>query len=192
MISTLAGVVRSYSENALIVEIGGLGLQVLVPSTVFEGSVGVGQLVSLHTHLAVREDSLTLYGFSSEEERFVFEALLGVSGIGPRLALSVLSTFSPEILRNAIAGEQPELISRVPGVGKKTAEKIVFHLKDKFGDTVPTLLDTEFTDSDTEVLAALTALGYSVVEAQGALQSLSSDVPDEVEERIRSALQYFS
>jgi len=192
MISTLAGVVRSYSENALIVEIGGLGLQVLVPSTVFDGSVGVGQLVSLHTHLAVREDSLTLYGFSSEEERFVFEALLGVSGIGPRLALSVLSTFSPEILRNAIAGEQPELISRVPGVGKKTAEKIVFHLKDKLGDTLPTLLDADFTDLDTEVLAALTALGYSVVEGQAALQSIPSDAPDNVEERIRSALQYFS
>ena len=192
MISTLAGVVRSYSENTLIVEIGGLGLQVLVPSTVFDGSVGVGQLVSLHTHLAVREDSLTLYGFSSEEERFVFEALLGVSGIGPRLALSVLSTLSPDILRNAIAGEQPEILSHVPGVGKKTAEKIVFHLKDKLGDTLPTLLDADFTDSDTEVLAALTSLGYSVVEAQGALQSLPSDAPDDVEERIRSALQYFS
>ncbi len=192
MISTLAGVVRSYSENALIVEIGGMGLEVLVPSTVFDGSVGVGQLISLHTHLAVREDSLTLYGFSSEEERFVFEALLGVSGIGPRLALSVLSTFSPEILRNAIAGEQPEMISRVPGVGKKTAEKIVFHLKDKLGDTLPTLLDADFTDSDTEVLAALTALGYSVVEGQAALQSIPSDAPDNVEERIRSALQYFS
>lgn len=192
MISTLSGILRSYSENTLIVEIGGIGLQVLVPSTVFDGSVGIGQLVNLHTHLAVREDSLTLYGFSSEEQRSVFEALLGVSGIGPRLALSVLSTLSPEILRNAIAGEQPEVISTVPGVGRKTAEKIVFHLKDKFGDAVPTLLDTEFTDTDTEVLAALTALGYSVVEAQGALQSLSSDVPDEIEERIRSALQYFS
>lgn len=191
MIASIQGTVRSVSENALVVEVGGVGLRVRVPTTVFDGSVGVGKPVSLHTHLAVREDALTLYGFVTEEQRSVFEVLLGVSGVGPRLALSVLSTLSPDVLRNAVVGEQPEVISRVPGIGRKTAEKIVFHLKDRLGARLPALA-AALEDIDTDVLAALTALGYSVVEAQSALQSLPKDAPDDIEERIRLALRHFS
>jgi Holliday junction DNA helicase RuvA len=152
----------------------------------------VGRTVSLHTHLAVREDALTLYGFASEEQRALFELLLGVNGVGPRLALSVLSSLSPDVLRRAVAHDQPEVFHRVSGVGKKTAEKIVFHLKDRVGKEYGLGVITAVSDQDTEVLAALTALGYSLVEAQAALQSIPKDAPADIEERVRLALRYFA
>ena len=131
MISSLRGTVLSITPDVLVVEVGGVGFKVLVPASVAEAAEGVGRTVSLHTHLAVREDALTLYGFGSEEQRALFELLLGVNGVGPRVALAVISTLSPDVLRRAVAHEQPEVFNRVPGVGKKTAEKIVFHLKDR-------------------------------------------------------------
>ena len=192
MISSIRGLVQHIADGSLVVEVGGVGLKVLVPNTVFEMVDGVGKVIFLHTILIVREDSLTLYGFSSEEQRALFETLLGVNGVGPKLALAVLSYISPETLRRAIAQEQPELLDRIPGVGKKTAEKIVFHLKDKMGAGVPLGVGVRLDDSDTEIIGALTALGYSLVEAQAALQSIPKDAPKDVEERVRLALQYFA
>jgi Holliday junction DNA helicase RuvA len=174
----------------MVVEVGGVGLRVLVPRSVLEAGPAIGKVVFLHTHLAVREDALTLYGFESPEQRELFELLLQVSGIGPKLALAVLSNVSPEALRAAVANGQPEALDRVPGVGKKTAERIVFHLKDRFtvGEAgVPLLVP-----ADTDVLAALTSLGYSLVEAQAAVQSLPPDAPEQVEGRVRLALRYFA
>jgi Holliday junction DNA helicase RuvA len=192
MISSLRGLVQHIANDHLIVEVGGVGLKVLVPNTVFEQVEGVGRMIFLHTMLIVREDSLTLYGFASEEQRTLFETLLGVNGVGPKLALAVLSYISPELLRKAVGQEQPELLDRIPGVGKKTAEKIVFHLKDKIGAGVPMGVGVKLDDSDTEIIGALTALGYSLVEAQAALQSIPKDAPKDVEERVRLALQYFA
>ena len=151
----------------------------------------MGKLIFLHTHLIVREDALTLYGFATEEQRALFETLLGVQGVGPKLALAVLSYVSPDNLRRAVGQEQPEVLDRVPGVGKKTAEKIVFHLKDKFGPGLGLGVAAPISDTDTEILAALTALGYSVVEAQAALQSIPKDAPKDLEERVTLALRYF-
>jgi len=140
----------------------------------------------------VREDALTLYGFVTEQERVIFTHLLAVSGIGPRLALSVVSTLSPEMLANAIQRDEPEMISRVPGVGKKTAQKIVLEMKGKLlPDTLPAGL-AAVSIRDTEVIEALTTLGYSIVEAQAALQGIPRDAPEDIEERIRLALAYFS
>ncbi len=192
MISSLRGTVLSITPDALVVDVGGVGFKVLVPTSVAEAADGVGRTVSLHTHLAVREDALTLYGFGSEEQRALFELLLGVNGVGPRVALAVLSTLSPDVLRRAVANEQPEVFNRVPGVGKKTAEKIVFHLKDRVGREIGLGALTAVSDQDTEVIAALTVLGYSIVEAQAALQSIPKDTPDDVEERVRLALRYFA
>lgn len=192
MISSIRGLVQHIADGSLVVEVGGVGLKVLVPNTVFDIVDGVGKMIFLHTILIVREDSLTLYGFSSEEQRALFETLLGVNGVGPKLALSVLSFISPETLRRAIGQEQPELLDRIPGVGKKTAEKIVFHLKDKMGKEMPLGVGVRLDDSDTEIIGALTALGYSLVEAQAALQSIPKDAPKDVEERVRLALQYFA
>lgn len=192
MISSLRGLVQHIADDHLIVEVGGVGLKVLVPNTVFEQVEGVGRMIFLHTMLIVREDSLTLYGFASEEQRALFETLLGVNGVGPKLALAVISYISPDLLRKAVGQEQPELLDRIPGVGKKTAEKIVFHLKDKLGAGVPMGVGVKLDDSDTEIIGALTALGYSLVEAQAALQSIPKDAPKDVEERVRLALQYFA
>ena len=193
MISSLRGtVLLSQPPNALVIEVGGVGFKVNVPASVFDDIDGVGRTAFLHTHLMVREDALTLFGFSTEEQRSLFELLLTVQGVGPRLALSVLSTLSIDILRRAVANEQPDVLDRVPGVGKRTAEKIVFSLKDKLGTAMGLGAISTATDIDTEVLAALTTLGYSIVEAQAAVQSIPKGTASSTEEKIRLALQYFS
>jgi Holliday junction DNA helicase RuvA len=178
------------APGELVVEVGGVGLRLLVPRSVLESGAAVGHVVFLHTYLVVREDALTLFGFGSTEQRELFELLLQVSGIGPKLALAVLSNVSPEALRAAVASGQPEALDRVPGVGKKTAERIVFHLKDKF--RAPEAGGLAIVPADTDVLAALTSLGYSLVEAQAAVQSLPPDAPEQVEGRVRLALRYFA
>lgn len=190
MIARLQGRVAARDKNALIVEVNGLGLRVLVPAPVL-AATQVGEPVALFTHLHVRENELALYGCGSEEELALFEQFLSVSGVGPKVALALLSAMSPEALRRAIGQEQPELLARVPGVGKKTAEKIVFHLKDKVpAEAVPEGL-AALTEADTQVIEALTSLGYSIVEAQRAVQSVPPEVT-EVEARLRLALAYFA
>ena len=194
MISSLRGtVLQTTPPDSLVIEVGGVGLKVNVPASVFDELDGAGRTAFLHTHLIVREDALTLYGFSSEEQRALFELLLTVQGVGPRLGLAILSSLSLDILRRAVAQEQAEVLDRVPGVGRRTAEKIVFTLKDKLGAEFTLGGITRVSDVDTEVLAALTALGYSVVEAQAAVQSIPRDGDKQsLEERIRLALQYFA
>jgi holliday junction DNA helicase RuvA len=191
MIDILSGQVASMGKDHVIVMIGGVGFRVHVPKSVFDAVDGPGHALTLYTHLAVREDALTLYGFVDAEERTLFEILLSVSGIGPRIALAVLSTLTVDHLKNAIAREEPDILTRVPGVGKKLAQKLVFELKDKLAlDTMTGL--AAISDLDTDVLGALTALGYSVVEAQAAIQSIPRDVPQDVETRVRMALDYFA
>jgi Holliday junction DNA helicase RuvA len=190
MIATLRGEIAQVEENALIIEVGGVGLRVFVPAPI-RTRAKAGEIILLYTHLVVREDALILYGFESQSERELFNTLLGVDGVGPKAALSVLSTLSLDTIQRAVFAEEADLLNRVPGVGKKTAQKIALHLKDKLKpmDTLATV--AAMTDRDSEVLAALTALGYSVVEAQTAIQSLPKDAPEDTEERLRMALQYF-
>jgi holliday junction DNA helicase RuvA len=193
MISSLRGTVLSQQPpHSLVIEVGGVGFKVSVAASVFDDIDGVGRSAFLHTYLLVREEALTLFGFSTEEQRSLFELLLTVQGVGPRLALAVLSTLSIDILRRAVSNEQPEVLDRVPGVGRRTAEKIVFSLKDKLGTAVGLGAITSASDVDTEVLAALTALGYSVVEAQAAVQAIPKGASNTTEDRIMAALQYFS
>jgi Holliday junction DNA helicase RuvA len=151
----------------------------------------VGDILLLYTHLAVREDALTSYGFESQGERELFNILLGVDGVGPKVALSVLSTMTIDSIQRAVFADEADVLSRVPGVGKKTAQKMALHLKDKLKPMDAFATMATMTDKDSEVLAALTALGYSVVEAQSAIQALPKDAPDDTEERLRMALQYF-
>ena len=191
MIASLDGAVAAMGSNHLIVTVGGLGFQVYVPDNVLHHLSGRGAQVRLFTHLQVRENELTLYGFSTQEELELFQMLLGVAGIGPKTALMTLSSLSPERLRAAIAREEAGVLAQVPGIGPKTARRVIFQLKDKLTlgalEPVPPL-----TDQDAEVIAALTALGYSVVEAQTALQSLPRDPESSIEERIRQALAFFA
>jgi Holliday junction DNA helicase RuvA len=192
MIAILNGrVIEAYADS-LVVGVGGVGLQVFVPAAT-RLRLHPGEDIFLHTHLIVREDLLALYGFESREERELFVLLLGVDGIGPKSALAVLSTLSPDAIRRAIFHEQPEVFTRVPGVGKKTAQKILLQLQDKIG-AVSGGLEAFATasDNDAEVVAALTALGYSVVEAQAALQAIPKDTPEDLEARLRAALGYFA
>lgn len=190
MIATLRGEVTQVEENALIIEVGGVGLRVFVPRLLLS-KVRIGEVLLLYTHLVVREDALTLYGFETAAEREAFTLLLGVEGIGPKTALSVLSTLTVETLRRAVSEKEPELLARVPGVGSKTAQRIVLALQDRIKTSDVLTQIAALSDVDSDVLAALTALGYSVVEAQTALQSLPLDAPHEVEERLRLALRYF-
>lgn len=190
MIASLHGKILEIFSDSLVIEIGGMGFQVFTPPAVRQ-AVRPGESIFLHTCLIVRQDALTLYGFETREEREFFDLLLGVDGIGPKSALGVLSALSPDAIRRAVFQEQAEVFSRAPGVGKKTAQKILLHLQDR----LPAVSGIEqlgmASDVDTEVIAALTALGYSVVEAQAALQSLGRNAPEDVEERLRLALQYF-
>jgi holliday junction DNA helicase RuvA len=190
MIASLHGEVLGADNESLVVSIGGLGLRVFVTPAV-RSQYRPGERIQLHTHLVVREDALTLYGFEREDERAFFLLLLGVNGVGPRMALGVLSILSVDAVRRAVQNEQPEIFGRVPGVGKKTGQKIILHLQGKVGEGL-VFEGMPVTDIDTEVLEALTALGYSVVEGQAALQSIPRDTAQDVETRLRAALQYFS
>ena len=190
MIATLRGEVAQIEENALILEVGGVGLRVFVPAPV-RSRTRAGEALLLYTHLVVREDALTLYGFESQAERELFNILLGVDGVGPKVALSVLSTMTIDSIQRAVFAEEADVLSRVPGVGRKTAQKMALHLKDKLKPMDALAGVAAMTDKDSEVLAALTALGYSVVEAQSAIQALPKDAPEDTEERLRMALQYF-
>jgi Holliday junction DNA helicase RuvA len=191
MIASLNGRISDIFEDSVIIEVGGVGMLVYVPVHLIS-QVRKSENVKLFTQLILRQDSLTLYGFENVESREIFQLLVGVNGVGPRMGLAILSSLEVDTIKRAVINEQAEVFSRVPGVGKKTAQKILFHLQDK----IPTLEGyrplVAFSDVDAEVVGALTALGYSVVEAQAAVQSIPKDSPEDVEERLRMALQYFS
>lgn len=190
MIASIEGRILARQRDALIVELGGMGLRVFAPADVLT-TARVGEVIFLHTHLHVREQELTLYGFDSQADLELYQLLLGVSGVGPKSALAILSALPADALRLAVSQEQPAVLSRVPGIGKKTAEKIVLELKDKVGATegLPPEL-AALNEADAEVIDALTALGYSIIEAQRAVQALPRDVRD-IEERLRLALASF-
>jgi len=191
MIDTVTGQVAAITKQYVVIVVGGVGLRVHVPTSVRDLVDGPGHTVTLYTHLHVREDGLILYGFAEQEERALFETLITISGVGPRIALALLSTLTVEHIHNAVAREEPDVLTRVPGIGKKLAQKLIFELKDKLV-LEPSLGVAALSDIDTDVIATLTALGYSVVEAQTALQAITRDAPADIEERVRLALQYFA
>ena len=191
MIATLRGEITQIEDNAIVVETGGIGLRVFVTAPL-RTRMQVGEATMLYTHLVVREDDWKLFGFETKADRDLFVLLLGTDGVGPRTALAVMSSVTLDVIQRAVFGEDPDLLGRVPGVGKKTAQKIVLYLHDRLKPTDTLKAVAAMSDADSEVLAALTALGYSVVEAQTAIQSIPKDAPDEVEERLRLALQQFT
>jgi Holliday junction DNA helicase RuvA len=187
MIASIRGTVQQTADAWVVIELGGLGIRVSVPAPL-AARARPGEALALFTHLQVREDALSLFGFETPDQLAFFEMLLGISGIGPKVALSLLSHFSTEALRQAVGSGRPERLSGIPGVGKKTAEKIVFNLKDKLAGEAGSG-GAGWSETDTEVIAALTSLGYSIVEAQTALQRIPVDSPENTEERLRLALQ---
>ncbi|GAB4480792.1 MAG: Holliday junction branch migration protein RuvA [Anaerolineales bacterium] len=191
MIASISGIVRDIDHETLVVENQGIGYIVYVPKPT-TNRVKIGEQVFLFTQLLVREDSLTLVGFETVEARKLFNLLLSVSGVGYKLALSILSALSGEVLRGAIVQNNVELLTQVPGLGKKTAQKIIFSLQDKLKEEGSLENLATFSEVDGDVLAALTALGYSVIEAQAAIQSIPRDVSQDIETRLRYALNYFN
>jgi len=191
MIATLRGEITQVDENAIIVETMGFGIRVNVPAP-FRMHLKPGETILLYTHLVVREDAWNLYGFETKGDRDLFLLLLGADGVGPRTALAVISGTTIDVIQRAVFGDSPELLGRVPGVGRKTAQKIVLYLHDRLKPSDVLQSISSMSDADNEVLAALTTLGYSVIEAQTAIQSIPKEAPGDVGERLRLALQYFS
>lgn len=189
MIAGISGTIQKIGKDHLVLRVGGVSLRVFVPRTVLENLGGVGRSLALHTHLLVREDALTLYGFEDEDDLVLFEILLGISGVGPKVALSILSTLSPELLKSAIMREEPAVLQRVPGIGKKTAERLLFQLRDKLDLTAEAATLPFVSDVDADVIAVLTSLGFSIVEAQAALQNIPREV-QQMDARVQAALQY--
>lgn len=188
MISGVRGRIVQKVPGAVFVDVHGITLRVLTSQTTMADVGEVGSEVALATHLYVREDQLTLFGFASPEELQLFELLLTVSGIGPKVALGILSAARPEAIHGAIAAEDITMLSHLPGIGKKTAQRIIFDLRGKLPEPVAAG-GMSASGADTEALEALQALGYSGAEARDALAGLERREGQTVEERIFAALQ---
>jgi Holliday junction DNA helicase RuvA len=191
MISSIQGRVVELNDNHAVIEIGGVGIQVFIPAST-RMRMRTGENILLYTSLVVRQDALSLYGFESHEQRDYFGILLAVPGIGPRSSLSVISILDPEMINRAVFNQQPEVFARVPGIGKKTAQKIILHLQDRLPGEPGLEPLAAMGEVNGEVLNAMTSLGYSIVEAQRAIQSIPSDASEILEERIKIALSYFA
>lgn len=191
MIASIQGHVTHFGENFLVVDVGGIGYQVYVPAFLLH-SLRPGEKISLFTQLVVREDSLTLYGFREQEEVSLFQELIRVNGVGPRLALETLSTHSPEVIKRAVLNKQEEIFAQVSGVGKKTAQKIILSLEDRITFAEELVISPETAGLHQEVQEALLSLGYSVLEAQAALQTIPDGAPLDLETRLTIALRFFS
>lgn len=191
MIASIQGQAIHIGEDSIIVEVGGIGYLIYV-TKIFHKSLRRGEKISLFTNLVVRQDSLTLYGFKDQDEIVLFQQLIKVNGVGPRLALETLSTHSPDVIKRAVLNKQDEVFAQVSGIGKKTAQKIILTLEDRITLTEDMVISPESAGVNAEVREALTSLGYTVLEAQAALQSIPSDSSLDLETRLTIALRYFS
>lgn len=189
MIVALEGILQSRGNNSAVVKVGPLSLSIAAPTSTLSQLGNVGDKVYLHTHLYVREDNIALYGFASVEEMGLFQSLITVSGIGPRTALGVLSTISPDQLIAAIEGGNIDLLSQVPGIGKKTAGRIVLELKGKLAKEWGGAIAPSLQQEDADVVAALTGLGYSLREATQAVSALADSKELALEAKVKLALQ---
>lgn len=193
MIGRLRGTLIRKEPPALLVEVGGVGYELEAPMTTFYDLPAVGETVTLHTHLVVREDAHLLYGFSRESQRRQFRALLKISGVGPRVALAVLSGLAEDELAHCVANEDVTRLTQIPGIGRKTAERLIVELRDKLtADTAPTRTAATVPgaprDPVSEAVSALIALGYKPPEATRAVRGVSGEDLS-TEEIIRQALR---
>ena len=188
MIASLVGSVLHVDEGAAVIEAGGIGFRVMLPKRT-GAQMRPGQRAKLYTHMAMNPSSgeFSIVGFEGRDELETYRLLLGVSGVGPKAALALLDALSVDALRSAVAADQPEVLTRVPGIGPKISRRIVLELKDRMQRLG--YAETPITTDDLELVEALTALGYSVVEAQRAVQSLPP--AGTFEERLRQAIAHF-
>jgi Holliday junction DNA helicase RuvA len=191
MIATLEGILEYRGDDSIIINVGGVGFRIYVPGSTLSQLGVVKSKVFLYTHLHVREDNISLYGFVSSEELALFKTLIAVSGVGSKVALALLSALSPEQIVRAIISGDTDILSQAPGIGKKLASRLVVELRGKLEkewQEVALPLAPESGD----VIAALTGLGYSLAEATKAISKLPDSKGLSLEERIKMALQQMS
>ena len=182
MIYYVKGILTEYTEEGVVIEAGGVGYQITVPASLLAELPQPGEEVKLYTYYQVAEDARRLFGFASRDERSLFMQIIKVSGIGPKLAVSVLGTLTPDALRLAVVSGDVKAIAQAPGMGKKTAEKLILELKDKIDLAAvlqkpaagPSSVPTVISDAFTEAVAALQALGYSSSEALKTVRSIEA------------------
>lgn len=187
MIGRLSGTLLEKSPPHVLVDCHGVGYEVQVPMSTFYHLPALGQPVSLLTHFVVREDAQLLYGFATLQERHTFRQLIKVSGVGPRTALSILSGLSADDLAQAVSLQEVGRLVKVPGIGKKTAERLLLELKGKLGADIGAVRGAANSDAQADILQALLALGYNDKEAAAALKALPAEVG--VSEGIKMALK---
>jgi holliday junction DNA helicase RuvA len=190
MIGRIQGTLIANNPPRVIVDCHGVGYEIDVPMSTLYQMPSIGQTVTLLTHFVVREDAQQLFGFATEQERESFRALIKISGVGARTALSLLSGMSVQELAQAVTLQESARLTKVPGIGKKTAERLLLELKGKLGADIGSVNSQTAPDSQIEILQALTALGYSDKEAQTALKHVPSDTS--VSDGIRLALKALS
>jgi holliday junction DNA helicase RuvA len=195
MIASIKGILEARRAGYVIVRIGGFSIRVFVPATTSNRLGEVGSEVSLDTHFYVREDGMALYGFTSAEDRDAFEQLIGISGVGPKLALALLSMMDAQTFYQAIADEDQQRLALTPGVGKKLAARLVLELKGKLPSLGTIGSNAALSPSgqlQSEVLEALMGLGFTAAEAQAALSKIPQDRSMTLEEQITFALRSFA
>ena len=199
MYAYIKGILAEITEDAIIVENQGIGYEIAVPGQVFDYLPSVGEEVKIYTYHYVREDAILLYGFLTKEDVRIFKMLIGVSGIGPKGALSILSVLSTDDLRFAILGDDAKAIAKAPGVGAKTAQRVIIELKDKLSleDAFEQKLANQAQKAElnpavgvkNEAILALTSVGYSQSEALKVLQGIEISPDDQVEDVLKMALK---
>ncbi|HZL04752.1 MAG TPA: Holliday junction branch migration protein RuvA [Coriobacteriia bacterium] len=188
MIAQLTGRITAKTACAVIIDVGGVGFQVSMSTSSLVALPAEGDEVTVHTHLHVREEELSLFGFESAEEKTLFEQLITVSGVGPKVALSVLSAFNPGSFADALSHEDVALISSVPGIGKKTAQRLILDLKDRLSVAGSMTQPKATQDSATEVYAALVGMGFSSIEVTAALSGYDGS-PGDVQALLKYGLR---
>lgn len=190
MIASLQGIIDAISKDSMIVNVNGIGFKLSVPTSVLSELGVVGREVKLYTHMHVREDDLSLYGFGSLDELRLFETLISVSGLGPKTAMGMLSAMSADQLAMAIASGSVEMLTTIPGIGKKTADRLILELKDKVGGVMISTPAGRAAQENADVVTALVSLGYSAMETARAVNALPTGKKISLEEKIKLALQY--
>jgi len=185
VIAKLKGKIEYLKDNYAVIDVNGVGYKVFVTVYTF-GKISGKEDIELYIHTHIREENLDLYGFVTSEELDMFELLISISGIGPKAATGILAIADPKTIRAAILNEDPSILTKVSGVGKKTAERVILELRNKIAD-MPSE-DKEGAVADSDAMEALTSMGYSVAEARDALKSVSTDIKD-VGERVKEALK---
>ncbi len=202
VISYIKGSLEEKLEDSVVVEAGGIGYRIFVPTSVLSELPKLGESVKIHTYFSVREDAMTLYGFLSRADMEMFRQLIGVNGVGPKSALGILSALRPDVLRLAVISGDVKALSKAPGVGAKTAQRIILDLKDKvsaddilYGTVAAEAAPAEISgvgEVGKEAVDALTALGYSASEAAGAVKKVAITDAMTSEDVLKAALRHLA